>query len=224
VDQIHEVSLEPLSSLRSALGRIGAGAHGIKTWSTRFGRAVRLPWRFDPVVGVDPRRRIDARAFAQARAVDLETTGKAGVFIRLARFFRSSAQQTFARSLTPESAAVMDGLLLGDKKKVSAGLMTAFQDSGALHLLIAAGLKEGFVVGIVYFLCSRFGLKRKYSGMAAIAVSWFYVIAAGFDPPFAEPSWFNAASGPFSSAPVANTPGCCGSSSLSNCVTRDPLR
>ena len=120
---------------------------------------------------------------AQARAVDMEVTGRANAFIRLARYFHYSALDTFDRSLPAEAASVMGGIVLGDNKSVSPGLKTAFQDSGAMHLLIAAGLKEGFVVAIIYFLCSRLGFKRKYSGLAALAVSWFYVVAAGFDPP-----------------------------------------
>jgi len=120
---------------------------------------------------------------AQARAVDIEVTGRANAFIRLARSFHYLALETFDRSLPAESAAVMGGVVLGDKKSVSPGLKTAFQDSGAMHLLIAAGLKEGFVVAIIYFLCSWLGLRREYAGLAALIVSGFYVIAAGFDSP-----------------------------------------
>jgi len=120
---------------------------------------------------------------AQARARDVELTGRANPFIRLARAFHYSALETYGLSLPAESAAVMGGIVLGDNKSVPQGLKTAYQDSGAMHLLIAAGLKEGFVVAIVFFFCSWLGLGRKYCGLAALGISGLYVIAAGFDAP-----------------------------------------
>ena len=120
---------------------------------------------------------------AEARAVDIGLTGRANAFLRLARSFHYYALRTFDSSLPPESAAVLGGVVLGEKKSVPPGLKTAFQDSGAMHLLVASGSNVGFVVAVVYFLCSRFGLKRKYSGLAALVLAAFYVIAAGFDSP-----------------------------------------
>ena len=120
---------------------------------------------------------------AQARAGEIEVTARANAFIRLAGAFRASALRTFEASLNPEAASVLGGVVLGEKKSVPPSLKTAFQDSGAMHLLVASGSNVGFVVAVVYFLSSRLGLKRKYSGLAALGLAGFYVIAAGFDAP-----------------------------------------
>jgi competence protein ComEC len=120
---------------------------------------------------------------AQGRAGEAELAAPANPFLRLARGFRAATLRAFEAGLPPESAAVLAGVVLGEKRSVPAELKTAFQDSGAMHLLVASGSNVGFVVAVVYFLCSRFGLKRRYSGLAALLLSGFYVTAAGLDAP-----------------------------------------
>ncbi|MDD5208760.1 MAG: ComEC/Rec2 family competence protein [Elusimicrobiales bacterium] len=126
---------------------------------------------------------LDRGVVAQARARELEISAPANAFIRLARRFRYSAMSAFEAGLPPEAASVLGGVVLGEKKSVPPGLKTAFQDSGAMHLLVASGSNVGFVVAVVYFLCARLGLKKKRSGLAALALAGFYVTAAGMDTP-----------------------------------------
>ncbi|MDO8805935.1 MAG: ComEC/Rec2 family competence protein, partial [Elusimicrobiota bacterium] len=126
---------------------------------------------------------LDRGITAQARVREIEVAGRANGFIRLARRFRYSAMGTFEAGLPAEAASVLGGVVLGEKKSVPPGLKAAFQDSGAMHLLVASGSNVGFVVAVVYFLCARLGLKRKYSGLAALVLAGFYVTAAGLDSP-----------------------------------------
>jgi competence protein ComEC len=120
---------------------------------------------------------------AQARAHETEVIKPAGRLLLTARRFRASALASFRAGLGPEAAAVFGGVVLGEKKSVPPDLKTAFQDSGAMHLLVASGSNVGFVVAVVYFLCSRLGLRRRYSGVAALGLAGFYVLAAGLDAP-----------------------------------------
>jgi competence protein ComEC len=120
---------------------------------------------------------------AQGRAREVELIAPANPFLRLARGFRAATLRAFEAALPQEGAAVLAGVVLGEKRSVPAELKAAFQDSGAMHLLVASGSNVGFVVAVVYFLCSRFGLKRRYSGLAALLLAGFYVTAAGLDAP-----------------------------------------
>ncbi|MEK7721729.1 MAG: ComEC/Rec2 family competence protein, partial [Elusimicrobiota bacterium] len=120
---------------------------------------------------------------AQARVRELEVSGRANFLIRLARRFRYCALGAFESGLSPDAASVLGGVVLGEKKSVPPALKTAFQDSGAMHLLVASGSNVGFVVAVVYFLCARLGLRRRYAGLAALALAGFYVLAAGLDAP-----------------------------------------
>ncbi len=120
---------------------------------------------------------------AQARAREIEISGRANILLRLARKFRYSALGAFEAGLPPEAASVLAGVVLGEKKSVPPGLKAAFQDSGAMHLLVASGSNVGFVVAVVYFLCSRVGFRRRSAGLAALGLAGFYVLAAGLDAP-----------------------------------------
>lgn len=120
---------------------------------------------------------------AEARALDLEVVKPAGPVIRLARAFRGRVLGAFEKNLSPESASVLSGVVIGEKKNVTPDIRTAFQDSGAMHLLVASGSNVGFVVVVVYALCARLRLRRKVSGCLALAASGFYVLASGLDAP-----------------------------------------
>ncbi len=120
---------------------------------------------------------------AEARAMKIDVEEQAGPLLRLARAFRLNTLETFDANLGAEAASVMGGVVIGEKRAVPPDLKLAFQDSGAMHLLVASGSNVGFVVAVVYFFLSRLGLRRRYSGLAALVLSGFYVLASGLDPP-----------------------------------------
>jgi len=120
---------------------------------------------------------------AQARPRDLELVRPANPFIRLARRIRYSSLAAFGSALPADAAAVFGGVVLGEKRGVPPDLKAAFQDSGAMHLLVASGSNVGFVVAVVYFLAAWLGLRRRLAGLAALGVAGFYVLAAGLDAP-----------------------------------------
>lgn len=102
---------------------------------------------------------------------------------RSASALRDRSLGAFASSLAPERAAVMSGVVLGEKRKISREDKRAFQDSGAMHLLVASGSNVGFVTLLVYAACSLAGLGRRFSAPLALAAAGLYVLAAGFDTP-----------------------------------------
>ncbi len=120
---------------------------------------------------------------AEARALDLGVERPAPAPVRLARAWRARALRAFDDALGPEAGAVMGGVVLGEKRAVPPELKAAFRDSGAMHLLVASGSNVGFIVAVVYFICSRLRLGRRWSGAAALGLAGFYVLSAGLDTP-----------------------------------------
>lgn len=96
---------------------------------------------------------------------------------------RTSILNVFRDNLPPNSAAILSGITLGEKGDISDTLYTAFQDSGAMHLLVASGGNVGFVTLIVYFLCSLFIGGRKRIAFTALAAALIYTFIAGADAP-----------------------------------------
>ena len=105
-----------------------------------------------------------------------------GFWLYLAKV-RTSILNVFWKNLPPNSAAILSGITLGEKGDISDTLYTAFQDSGAMHLLVASGGNVGFVTLIVYFLCSLFMGGRKRIAFTALAAALIYTLIAGADAP-----------------------------------------
>lgn len=102
---------------------------------------------------------------------------------RAASALRERSLRAFAGSLPGEKAAVTAGVVLGEKRRISEEDRRAFQDSGAMHLLVASGSNVGFVTLLVYAACSLAGLGRRFSAPLALGAAGLYVLAAGFDTP-----------------------------------------
>lgn len=96
---------------------------------------------------------------------------------------RTSILNVFRGNLPANSAAILSGITLGEKGDIPDTLYTAFQDSGAMHLLVASGGNVGFVTLIVYFLCSLFIGGRKRIAFTALAAALLYTLIAGADAP-----------------------------------------
>ena len=121
--------------------------------------------------------------FAQgniSRIKAIESTN--GFWFYLAKV-RTSILKVFQDNLPPNSAAILSGITLGEKGDISDTLYTAFQDSGAMHLLVASGGNVGFVTLIVYFLCSLFIGGRKRTAAIALTAALLYTLIAGADAP-----------------------------------------
>ncbi len=58
----------------------------------------------------------------------------------------------------PERAAVLRAMLLGDRSFVDSTVVTAFQKTGAYHVLVIAGLHVGALVVFLLWLCRRLRL------------------------------------------------------------------
>lgn len=96
---------------------------------------------------------------------------------------RNSILTTFESRYDASLLPILSGITIGEKGDIDQALYTAFQDSGAMHLLVASGGNVGFVTLIVYFICSLFGAGRKTSAVFALSLAGFYTLIAGADAP-----------------------------------------
>lgn len=96
---------------------------------------------------------------------------------------RKSILSVFEDNFDKELLPIISGITLGEKGDISRALYSDFQDSGAMHLLVASGGNVGFVTLIIYFICSLFGLRRVASATFALSFALFYTLIAGADGP-----------------------------------------
>lgn len=111
----------------------------------------------------------------------LEPAAPAPLAKRAVSRLRARCETAFD-ALGPEAGGVMKGVVLG-RKAVAPELLAAFRDSGAIHLLVASGLKVSFVLLLASGAARRLGAGRAGSLGLGLAASALYVALVGPEAP-----------------------------------------
>ena len=104
-------------------------------------------------------------------------------FFRAIAAVRADILKVFEQNFPRNLAAIAGGVLLGERGEIDGGLYSDFQDSGAIHLLVASGGNVGFVTLIVFAFCALFGAGRKKTVVLALVIAGVYTLIAGADAP-----------------------------------------
>lgn len=96
---------------------------------------------------------------------------------------RTRMLASFRAGLEAGAAAVLGGLVLGEKSGLDGELLKAFRDAGAVHLLVASGSNVAFVLLMAAGLARWAGLTRAKALAAGLAAGLVYTLAAGADAP-----------------------------------------
>lgn len=121
--------------------------------------------------------------FAEIKSDRAVVQQPAGVVWRGVRALRRDMLRVLDSSFPAPLAAIAGGILLGERGEVPADLYTAFQDSGAIHLLVASGGNVGFVTLLTLGLGMWLGLRRRALLLVALGTAGIYTFVAGADAP-----------------------------------------
>jgi competence protein ComEC len=142
------------------------------------------PYGVDLLGNFDWRRYLaNKNIFTEIKTSQTRLIQTAPWYWRGIRNLREQILQAFQKSLPPDLAAIASGILLGEKTTLSSSLYSAFQDSGAIHLLVASGGNVGFVTLITLGLCGLVGLSRRRGLFISLIVAAIYTCMAGADAP-----------------------------------------
>ena len=105
------------------------------------------------------------------------------VVILMYRFIKGdSLIGVIRRSLPPEEAGVLGGIMLGDKSGFSKDFYQYLKDSGLVHLVVVSGSNVMLLVGGVIELISGF-LGRKKTIAGGLILGWGYAGMVGWEIP-----------------------------------------
>ena len=121
--------------------------------------------------------------FTEIKTADVSVVKQAAWPWRLIRRVRQDILQVLQDSFPPPLAQVASGIMLGEKGEFPDDLYTAFQNSGAIHLLVASGGNVGFVTLLTLSVGVLFGWRRKPLLAVALVTAGIYTLAAGADAP-----------------------------------------
>lgn len=116
--------------------------------------------------GMDYRRYLNLKnVFAAAYlphqyTIMVDPTG-AGYYMRLTDKLRRAISDTFNETLSPASAALASGFLIGETRDIPVDIYQLFRDSGTLHLLAVSGSNVALVLLVFIFLLRASPMKLR---------------------------------------------------------------
>ncbi|HXI23032.1 MAG TPA: ComEC/Rec2 family competence protein [Pyrinomonadaceae bacterium] len=115
----------------------------------------------------------------------VERLDDAPVFLPLAWLYewREQLEAQFDKRFSPETAGVLDAVLLGNRYKISRSVADRFRAGGTFHVLVIAGLHISFIAGIVFLLMRRITRNRVIQFACAVTFLFAYSIMVGAQEP-----------------------------------------
>lgn len=121
--------------------------------------------------------------FAEVKSAEVTLVKRASWPWRFIRVARGDILRVLRENFPPSLAAVAGGVLLGERGELPADLYTAFQNSGAIHLLVASGGNVGFVTLLTLGAGALLRLRRRPLLLSALVTAGIYTLIAGADAP-----------------------------------------
>ena len=84
--------------------------------------------------------------------------------------------------LRPREAAVVRGMVLGDRSLMPEDLETSFQRSGVTHVLAISGQHVAILAAVIYFALRLLAIPTAIRAGATIGLIWPYILIAGAPP------------------------------------------
>jgi competence protein ComEC len=84
--------------------------------------------------------------------------------------------------LRPREAAVVRGMVLGDRSLMPEELEKSFQRSGITHVLAISGQHVVILAGVIYFAIRIFAVPPTIRAGVTVVMIWLYILIAGTPP------------------------------------------
>lgn len=99
-------------------------------------------------------------------------------FLRWLKETRDEMGELLERHFSADTAALLQGILLGRTQSLSDRLEFAYQNTGSYHFIAVSGMHLTVLSGLCYWLF-RFFLGRKGRRIATLLVIWLFVLFTG---------------------------------------------
>ncbi len=123
-----------------------------------------------------------------SKGSDLRVVGKATLpwWKEMVSELRLGMRKAITALFRPTQAAVMNGLLLGDRSGIDGETLTDFRRSSIMHILAVSGLHAGILLMMVFMPLER--LRFPFRAAAALTALWLFTAITGFAAPVTRAS------------------------------------
>lgn len=147
----------------------------------RVPRPPRNPHGFDARTWVLGEGAVLQASVSKGADLRLLGSGQVPMWKRLVSDIRQGMRHAIASLYSPEQAAVINGLLLGDRSGIDEETLGEFRRAGIMHILAVSGLHAGIVLSLFFLPLER--LRFPLRATLALAGLWTYAAVTGFAPP-----------------------------------------
>nr|HPM00404.1 ComEC family competence protein [Bacillota bacterium] len=119
-----------------------------------------------------------AKQIAADRAALLKENS-AGVFKAMLYYSKEKVRSIINEALPQEEAAVLTGIITGDKADMDEDMKEAYMKTGLSHILSVSGLHVGFLMMLLTYLLMPFKLDKRLQGAVTLLITVYYVLLIG---------------------------------------------
>ena len=171
-----------------ASGRIQVTVYGVPPPLTE-GQRIAAPLKVHPATGFRNPGTFDYAAHLAREGVRVVATARAESLTLLddpsppwAVRVKRASMTAMGRALPPTSAALLAGLLLGERTELPRDIDDAFRRAGVYHVLAVSGFNVALLAAAVWALCRLAHLPRRASAATAIVVVIGFALVVGPSP------------------------------------------
>ncbi len=113
--------------------------------------------------------------------VRIEKSSRFDLF-NLVHNIRKSIRDSFYRNLSPPSASLASGFLIGETRNISSDVYRYFRDSGTLHLLAVSGSNVALVILFFIIILKPFSVSRNQRSIILIIVIFLFIFVSYSEP------------------------------------------
>lgn len=158
----------------------------------RFGDVIALQGECSDISGIRNPGDFDYRMYYKSKgiskvikvdSVTLLRRDGAGVFAGLLHLSKEKVKAAINKALPPDEAAILVGIITGDKADIDEDTRDAYMKTGLSHILSVSGLHVGFLMLLVTYALAPFRLGEKLQGIIIILAITYYILLIGAPPP-----------------------------------------
>ena len=169
-------------------GRVQATVYGVLP-SLAEGQRIAAPLKLHPATGFHNPGVFDYGEHLARQGIHVVATGRADSIATLDDpappwpvRVRRAAVASMGAALPPVSAALLAGLLLGDRTDLPRDVDTGFRLAGVYHILAVSGFNVAILAAAVWALCRFLKIPRSAGAATAIVIVIGFALVVGASP------------------------------------------
>ena len=180
-------------SWRPKTGKVLVTAFGDR--KLNYGDLIRAEGKLYPPFDFSKQERFSYKAYLRQKGIlammsvkskapiEVLASGQGNVLQRCAISLRVKLAKIFYANLTQNEAALMEGMLLGERSHIPRPLNDIFVKTGTAHILAISGMNVGIVAFVVFLLLKMFPMGRRTRLALTMAILTFHAVLTGAQPP-----------------------------------------